>query len=116
MINSLNVTNFASTYYSWSTGIYSGKSIYFMVSNYWFPPGERQIVAFIVLSKSFSTPTFPEVMEVNPWQGHFLSIAMKLHVIVVGQADELFADLFKFEDEAWIKVFSFNTPHIVYYL
>ncbi|MFS8020751.1 hypothetical protein Hanom_Chr16g01419371 [Helianthus anomalus] len=38
MINSLNVTNFASTYYSWSPGIYSGKNIYFMVSNYWFPP------------------------------------------------------------------------------
>ncbi|MFS7927591.1 hypothetical protein Hanom_Chr04g00310951 [Helianthus anomalus] len=116
MINSLNVTNFASTYYSWSPGIYSGKNIYFMVSNYWFPPGKKQIVAFDVLSKSFSTPPFPEVMKVNPWQEHFLSIAMKLHVIVVGRADELFADLFKFEDEAWIKVFSFNTPHMVDYL
>ncbi|MFS7947562.1 putative F-box associated interaction domain-containing protein [Helianthus anomalus] len=68
MINSLNVTNFASTYYSWSPGIYSWKSIYFMVSNYWFPSGERHIVAFNVLSESFSTLPFPEVMEVNPWQ------------------------------------------------
>ncbi|KAJ0796972.1 putative F-box associated interaction domain-containing protein [Helianthus annuus] len=116
MINSLNVTNFASTYYSWSPEIYSGKNIYFMVSNYWFPPGERHIVAFDVLSETFSTLPFPEVLEVNPWQGHFLSIAMKLQVIVVGRSDKLFADLFKFEDEAWIKVFSFNTPHIVDYL
>ncbi|KAJ0512012.1 hypothetical protein HanIR_Chr11g0558471 [Helianthus annuus] len=41
---------------------------------------------------------------------------MKLHVTVVGRSDKLFADLFIFEDEAWIKVFSFNTPHIVDYL
>ncbi|KAJ0466887.1 putative protein kinase RLK-Pelle-CrRLK1L-1 family [Helianthus annuus] len=116
MINSLNITNFASLHYSWSHGIYSGKTIYFMVSNNWFPPGERHIVAFDVFSQSFSTLPFPEVMEVNHWQGHFLSIARKLHVIVVGRADGLFADLFKFEDETWIKVFSFNTPHIVDYL
>ncbi|KAJ0484440.1 putative F-box associated interaction domain-containing protein [Helianthus annuus] len=116
MINSLNITNFASLHYSWSHGIYSGKTIYFMVSNNWFPPGERHIVAFDVFSQSFSTLPFPEVMEVNHWQGHFLSIARKLHVIVVGWADGLFADLFKFEDETWIKVFSFNKPHIVDYL
>ncbi|MFS7945789.1 hypothetical protein Hanom_Chr06g00528291 [Helianthus anomalus] len=85
MINSLNVTNFASTYYSWSPGIYSGKNIYFVVSNYWFPSGERHIVAFDVLSETFSTLPFPEVLEVNPWQGHFLSIAMKLYLIVVGR-------------------------------
>ncbi|KAM0022003.1 putative F-box associated interaction domain-containing protein [Helianthus debilis subsp. tardiflorus] len=91
MINSLNVTNFASTYYSWSPGIYSGKNIYFMVSNYWFPPGERHIVAFDVILETFSTLPFPEVLEVDPWQGHFLSIAMKLHVIVVGRSDKLFA-------------------------
>ncbi|MFS7914915.1 hypothetical protein Hanom_Chr02g00159151 [Helianthus anomalus] len=87
-----------------------------MVSNYWFPPGERHIVAFDVLSETFSTFPFPEVLEVNPWQGHFLSIAMKLHVIIVGRSDKLFADLFNFEDVAWIKVFSFNTPRIVDYL
>ncbi|MFS7927596.1 putative F-box associated interaction domain-containing protein [Helianthus anomalus] len=66
MINLLNVTNFASTYYSWSPGIYSDKSIYLMVSNYWFPPGKRHIVALDVLSESFRTLPFPVVMEVNP--------------------------------------------------
>ncbi|KAJ0717276.1 putative F-box associated interaction domain-containing protein [Helianthus annuus] len=114
-INSLNVTNYASTYYSWSPGIYSGRSIYFMVSNYWFPPGERHMVAFDVVSETFSTIPFPEVLDLNPWQGHFLSIEMKLHVIVVGRSENLYADLFKFEDESWVKVFSFNTLHVVDY-
>ncbi|MFS7904593.1 hypothetical protein Hanom_Chr01g00037941 [Helianthus anomalus] len=51
-------------------------------------------------------------MEVNPWQGHFLSIAKKLQLIVVGMSPEFTADLLKFEDEARVKVFSINNPHI----
>ncbi|MFS7954256.1 putative F-box domain-containing protein [Helianthus anomalus] len=45
-LNFLNGTQFASNFYSWSSGVYSGKTIYFIVSNYWIPPGERNIVAF----------------------------------------------------------------------
>ncbi|KAF5780928.1 hypothetical protein HanRHA438_Chr11g0490821 [Helianthus annuus] len=86
-----------------------------MVSNYWFPPGERNIVIFDVLSESFSVLRFPERMEVNPCQGHFLTISNKLHVIVVRRANELIADLFKFEHDDWVKVFSSDKPHIVDY-
>ncbi|KAF5780926.1 putative F-box associated interaction domain-containing protein [Helianthus annuus] len=114
-INFNNGSKFASSSYSWSPGTYSGKTIYFMVSNYWFPPGERNIVIFDVLSESFSVLRFPERMEVNPCQGHFLTISNKLRVIVVRRADELIADLFKFEHDDWVKVFSFDKPHIVDY-
>ncbi|MFS8002199.1 putative F-box domain-containing protein [Helianthus anomalus] len=59
-LNFLNGSQLASNFYSWSPGIYSGKTIYFMVSNYWIPPGERNIVAFDVISESFSILRFPE--------------------------------------------------------
>ncbi|KAF5805851.1 putative F-box associated interaction domain-containing protein [Helianthus annuus] len=114
-INFLNESKFASSSYSWSPATYSGKTIYFMVSNYWFLPGERNIVTFDVISESFSVLCFPERMEVNPCQGHFLTILNKLHVIVVGRADELIADLFKLEHDDWVKVFSFDKPHILDY-
>ncbi|XP_022030283.1 F-box/kelch-repeat protein At3g06240-like [Helianthus annuus] len=115
-LNFLNGTQFASNFYSWSSGVYSGKTIYFIVSNYWIPPGERNIVAFDVISESFSLLRFPEHIEVNPCQVLFLTISNKLHVIVVQYAGELIADLFKFEHDDWIKVFSFNKARIVQHL
>ncbi|KAJ0591394.1 hypothetical protein HanIR_Chr04g0207871 [Helianthus annuus] len=74
-LNFLNGSQLASNFYSWSPRIYSGKTIYFMVSNYWIPPGERNIVAFDVISESFSILLFPERTEFNPCQGHFLTIS-----------------------------------------
>ncbi|KAJ0792337.1 putative F-box associated interaction domain-containing protein [Helianthus annuus] len=114
-IDFLNDSKLASSSYSWSPATYCGKTIYFMVSNYWFPPGERNIVTFDVISESFSVLCFPERMEVNPCQGHFLSISNNLHVIVVGRAVELKADLYKLEHDDWVKVFSFDNPHILDY-
>ncbi|MFS7998756.1 putative F-box associated interaction domain-containing protein [Helianthus anomalus] len=67
-LNFLNGTQLGSNFYSWSPGIYSGKTIYFTVSNYWIPPGERNIVAFDVISESFSILRFPERIQVNPCQ------------------------------------------------
>ncbi|XP_021991562.1 putative F-box/kelch-repeat protein At1g12870 [Helianthus annuus] len=115
-LNFLNGTQFASNFYSWSSGIYSGKTIYFIVSSYWIPPGERNIVAYDVISESFSLLRFPERIEVNPCQVHFLTILNKLHVIVVHYAGELIADLVKYEHDDWIKVFSFNKARIVQHL
>ncbi|MFS8028511.1 putative F-box associated interaction domain, F-box-like domain superfamily [Helianthus anomalus] len=115
-LNFLKGTQLASNFYSWSSGIYSGKTIYFIVSNYWIPPGERNIVAFDVISESFSLLRFPERIEVNPCQVHFLTISNKLHVIVVQYAGELIADLVKYEHDDWIKVFSFNKARIVQHL
>ncbi|KAJ0590038.1 putative F-box associated interaction domain, F-box-like domain superfamily [Helianthus annuus] len=115
-LNFLNGTQLGSNFYSWSPGIYSDKKIYFMVSNYWIPPGERNIVVFDVISESFSILRFPEHMEVNPCQGHFLTISNKLHVIVVQYAGELIADLVKYEHDEWIKVFSFNRARIVHHM
>ncbi|KAF5774614.1 putative F-box associated interaction domain-containing protein [Helianthus annuus] len=113
-INFLSVNNYGSSNYSWSPGIYTGKTIYFMVSNYWYPPGERNIVAFDILSETFRMLRFPESIGVNPCQGHFLTIAKRLHVIVVGKSAELTADLLKYEEEeGWIKVFAFNNPRVV---
>ncbi|KAJ0605674.1 putative F-box domain-containing protein [Helianthus annuus] len=85
-LNFLNGTQFASNFYSWSSGIYSGKTIYFIVSSYWIPPSERNIVAYDVISESFSLLRFPERIEVNPCQ------------------------------DDWIKVFSFNKARIVQHL
>ncbi|XP_022041169.1 putative F-box protein At3g16210 [Helianthus annuus] len=104
-LNFLNGTKFGSNFYSWSPGIYSDKKIYFMVSNYWIPPGERNIVVFDVISETFSILRFPEHMEVNPCQGHFLTISNKLHVIVVQYAGELIADLVKYEHDEWTRYF-----------
>ncbi|KAJ0703648.1 hypothetical protein HanPI659440_Chr14g0553551 [Helianthus annuus] len=111
-IDFLRGTNFGNHLYSWSPGIYSGKTIYVVCSKKWFPPLENYIVAFDVISETFRILRFPESIEVNPWQGHFLSIAKKLHFIVVGMSPKLTTDLHKVEDEAWIKVFSINNPHI----
>ncbi|XP_022033133.1 F-box/kelch-repeat protein At3g06240-like [Helianthus annuus] len=115
-LNFLKGSMLGSNFYSWSPGIYSGKTIYFTVSNYWIPPGERNIVAFDVISESFSILRFPERIEVNPCQAHFLSISNKLHVIVVQYAGELIADLVKYEQNDWINVFSFNKARIVEHL
>ncbi|MFS7931492.1 putative F-box associated interaction domain, F-box-like domain superfamily [Helianthus anomalus] len=82
-----------SNFYSWSHGIYSGKTIYFTVSNYWIPPGECNIVAFDVISESFSILRFPERIQASPCQVHFLTISNKLHGIVVKYSDELTAEL-----------------------
>ncbi|MFS7922172.1 putative F-box associated interaction domain, F-box-like domain superfamily [Helianthus anomalus] len=79
---------FGSSFYSWSHGIYSGKTIYFTVSNYWFPPGECNIVAFDVVSESFSILRFPERIQVNPCQVHFITISNNLHGILVRYSDE----------------------------
>ncbi|KAJ0736230.1 hypothetical protein HanPI659440_Chr11g0441191 [Helianthus annuus] len=90
-----------------------------MVSNYWYPPGERNIVTFDVLSETFRMFGFPESIEsirVNPCQGHFLTIAKRLHLIVVGKSAELTADLLRYEEEGWIKVFAFNNPRVVDYV
>ncbi|XP_021979425.1 putative F-box protein At5g50220 [Helianthus annuus] len=115
-INFLSVNNYGSSNYSWSPGIYFGKTIYFMVSNYWYPPGERNIFAFDVLPETFRILRFPESMQVNPCQGHFLTIAKKPHLIVVGKSDKLTANLLKYEEEGWIKVFAFNNPCVVDYV
>ncbi|KAF5821069.1 hypothetical protein HanXRQr2_Chr01g0009471 [Helianthus annuus] len=111
-IDFLSGTNFGTHVYSWSPRIYSGKTIYFVFSQKWCPPLENYIVAFDVIFETYRILRFPESMEVNPWQGHFLSIAKKLHLIVVGMSPELTDDLLKFEDEVWIKVFSINSTHI----
>ncbi|KAF5776778.1 putative F-box domain-containing protein [Helianthus annuus] len=88
------------------------------INCYWdvIPPGERNIVAYDVISESFSLLRFPEHIEVNPCQVHFLTNSNKLHVIVVHYAGELIADLVKYEHDDWIKVFSFNKAHIVQHL
>ncbi|KAJ0779914.1 putative F-box associated interaction domain, F-box-like domain superfamily [Helianthus annuus] len=70
-INSGIVNNYSSSRYSWSTGVYVDKTIYFMVSNYWYPLGERNIVCFDVVSETFRMLHFPESIVVNPCQGHF---------------------------------------------
>ncbi|KAM0044058.1 putative F-box associated interaction domain, F-box-like domain superfamily [Helianthus debilis subsp. tardiflorus] len=77
-----------SNFYSWSAGIYSGKTIYFTASNYWIPPGECNIVAFDVVSESFSILRFPERIQVNPCQVHFITISNKLHGILLRYSDE----------------------------
>ncbi|MFS7939672.1 putative F-box-like domain superfamily protein [Helianthus anomalus] len=84
---------FGSSFYSWSLGIYSGKTIYFTVSNYWIPPGECNIVAFDVISESFSILRFPERIQANPCQVHFLTISDRLHGIVVRYSHQLTAEL-----------------------
>ncbi|KAJ0458912.1 putative F-box associated interaction domain, F-box-like domain superfamily [Helianthus annuus] len=94
-INFGSVNNYGSSNYSWSPGIYAGKTIYFMVSNYWYPLGERNIIAFDVLSETFRMLRFPESIVVNPCQGHFLTIAKRLHLIVIGKSAELTADLLR---------------------
>ncbi|KAF5758266.1 hypothetical protein HanXRQr2_Chr16g0727311 [Helianthus annuus] len=112
-----SVNNYGSSGYSWSTGVYADKTIYFLVSNYWYPLGERNIVAFDVLSETFRMLHFPESIVVNPCQGHFLTIAKRLHMIVIGKSDELTADLLRYEEEeGWMKVFVFNNPRVVDYV
>ncbi|KAM0001861.1 hypothetical protein Hdeb2414_s0018g00537861 [Helianthus debilis subsp. tardiflorus] len=96
--------------------VYTDKTIYFMVSNYWYPLGERNIVAFDVLSDTLRMLHFPESIVVNPCQGHFLTIAKRLHLIVIGKSVELTADLLRYEEEGWMKVFVFNNPCIVDYV
>ncbi|KAJ0915047.1 putative F-box-like domain superfamily protein [Helianthus annuus] len=114
-IHFLRGANFGGRGYSWSCGIYYGKTIHFVCSNNWYPPLERYIVAFDVISETFRSFRFPESLEVSPWRGQFLSIAKKLHFIVVERSPELSADLYKVEDEAFIKVFSINNLHIIDY-
>ncbi|KAJ0581554.1 hypothetical protein HanHA300_Chr04g0142361 [Helianthus annuus] len=87
-----------------------------MVSNYWFPLGERNIVAFDVLSETFRMLRFPDNIVVNPCQGHFLTIAKRLHLTVIGKSAELTADLLRYEEEGWMKVFVFNNPRVVDYV
>ncbi|KAJ0432460.1 putative F-box-like domain superfamily protein [Helianthus annuus] len=78
--------------------------------------GERNIVAFDVLSETFRMLRFPESIVVNPCQGHFLTIAKRLHLIVIGKPAELTADLLRYEEEGWMKVFAFNNPCVVDYM
>ena len=115
-INFGSINNYVSSGYSWATGVYADKTIYFMVSNYWYPLGERNIVAFDVLSETFRMLRFPESIVVNPCQGHFLTIAKRLHMIVIGKSGELTADLLRYEEEGWMKVFVFNNPRVVDYV
>ncbi|XP_035830016.1 F-box/LRR-repeat/kelch-repeat protein At2g27520-like [Helianthus annuus] len=115
-INFGSVNNYDSSGYSWSTGVYADKTIYFMVSNYWYPLGERNIVAFDVLSETFRMLRFPDSVVVNPCQGHFLTIAKTLHLIVIGKSAELTADLLRYEEKGWMKVFVFNNPRVVDYV
>ncbi|KAJ0944515.1 putative F-box associated interaction domain, F-box-like domain superfamily [Helianthus annuus] len=115
-INSGIVNNYSSSRYSWSTGVYADKTIYFMVSNYWYPIGERNIVCFDVVSENFRILHFPESIVVNPCQGHFLTIAKRLHLIVIGKSAELTADLLRYEEEGWKKIFVFNNPRVVDYV
>ncbi|KAJ0566031.1 putative F-box associated interaction domain, F-box-like domain superfamily [Helianthus annuus] len=115
-INAGSVNNYGSSGYSWSTGVYADKTIYFMVSNYWYPLGERNIVAFDVLSETFRMLHFPESIVVNPCQGHFLTIGKRLHMIVIGKSAELTAYLLRYEEEGWMKVFVFNNPRVVDYV
>ncbi|KAJ0434781.1 putative F-box-like domain superfamily protein [Helianthus annuus] len=115
-IDFLRRGNFGGRGYSMSSGIYSGKSIYFVCSRIWYPgPFERYIVAFNVISKTFRRIRFPESLEVTPWPGKFLSIAKKLHFIVVEGSPKLSVGLYKVEDEAFIKKFSINNIHIISY-
>ncbi|XP_022031341.1 F-box only protein 8-like [Helianthus annuus] len=102
-----------SNFYSWSAGIYSGKTIYFTASNYWIPPGECNIVAFDVVSESFSILRFPERIQVNPCQVHFITISNRLHGILVRYSDEVIAELVKYEDDDWITVFTFSNARKV---
>ncbi|KAJ0915049.1 hypothetical protein HanPSC8_Chr06g0245521 [Helianthus annuus] len=115
-IDFLRGANFSGRGYSWSSGIYSGKTIYFVCSKNWYPALERYIVAFDVISETFRSLRFPESLEVSPWRGEFLSIAKKLHSIVVERSPELSVGLFKVEDEAFIKMFSINNLQIIGYV
>ncbi|KAJ0786045.1 hypothetical protein HanOQP8_Chr02g0050451 [Helianthus annuus] len=101
-IDFLRGVNFGGWGYSMSSGIYSGKSIYF-------------VFAFNVISETFRSIRFPESLEVTPWPGKILSIAKKLHFIVVEGSPELSVGLYKVEDEAFIKMFSINNIHIISY-
>ncbi|KAF5801977.1 hypothetical protein HanXRQr2_Chr06g0254351 [Helianthus annuus] len=95
-IDFLRGVNFGGQGYSMSSEIYSGKSIYFVCSRSWYPgPFES--------------------LEVTPWPGKILSIAKKLHFIVVEGSPELSVGLYKVEDEAFIKMFSINNIHIISY-
>ncbi|KAM0018823.1 hypothetical protein Hdeb2414_s0026g00678511 [Helianthus debilis subsp. tardiflorus] len=85
-----------------------------IVNNY--GSSERNIVAFDVLSETFRMLHFPESIVVNPCQGHFLTIAKRLHLIVIGKSAELTADLLRYEEEGWMKVFVFNNPRVVDYV
>ncbi|MFS7978723.1 putative F-box-like domain superfamily, oxygen-dependent coproporphyrinogen III oxidase superfamily [Helianthus anomalus] len=84
--------------------------------DYWYPLGERNIIAFDVLSETFRMLHFPESIVVNPCQGHFLTIAKRLHMIVIGKSAKLTADLLRYEEEGWMKVFVFNNPRVVDYV
>ncbi|KAJ0703091.1 putative F-box-like domain superfamily protein [Helianthus annuus] len=116
VIDFLRGANFGGRGYSWSSGIYSGKTIYFVCSKNWYPALGRYIVAFDVISETFRSLRFPESLEVSPWRGEFLSIAKKLHFIVVERSPELSVGLFKVEDEAFIKMFSINNLQIIGYV
>ncbi|MFS7972839.1 putative F-box associated interaction domain-containing protein [Helianthus anomalus] len=101
--------DYASLLYLWSNGTLCNNVLYFASPHYW-APHKSYMIAFDVVSETFSKLSIPQFTHVVARQRCFLKIRNVLHMFVVVKTQDINVKLFKFEDQGWLEVSSFTNP------
>ncbi|KAK1417107.1 hypothetical protein QVD17_26229 [Tagetes erecta] len=92
----------ASYHYLWSSGTFSGDSLYFTVYTYWM--AETVIIGFDVNSEKFKEIRFPGVKANERCRGHLVNVENCIHLFATYGFHSREYDLWRMEGEKWLKV------------
>ncbi|KAM0017804.1 putative F-box associated interaction domain, F-box-like domain superfamily [Helianthus debilis subsp. tardiflorus] len=95
--------------YKWSSGIFSGDSLYFTVEE-WCRGGETMVIGFDVNSEKFKEIKYPEVPRVDgdSFYANLVDVENRLHMFVSYGFLDWTIDLWRMEEEKWVKVAGFT--------